>query len=532
MPMTFGTRQPAIVIPAGADDWPAGRRRAVLLHETAHVARHDCLVQTLAAVACAIYWVHPMVWWIARRLRVERELACDDRVLMSGMRASEYAGDLLELAYTLGRRPAPALAVSMASSLHIEGRMLAVLDEARNRATPALSVCAVAAVTIIALLVPLATVTWAVRAPDAPLPSRIDPPFEFAQGGSAATPQNVGTWEIRATGDLRTVHLRLTEGDGSHGSTIDTDQLSGLSTALLSGAGGSAKFTLRRDAGAFHFEGVFRSGVGAGTYTFVPSPDFADALAKRGYARPTPAEQYLMARANFGLAFLDELTAQNYARASLAQLIRAVQHGVSLTYLREMGQLGYRLKDVDQLVTLRDHGVSPQYVREMGAEGLKGLAVDDLVRARSHGVSPSYVRELRAQGHQGLALDALIRLRDHGVSPQYLQELRSLGYEKLTLDTSIQLRNHGVSPEFVRDLRTLGYQNLSVEDLVRLRNHGVSPSFVRALNDLGYASLTIDELVGLRNHGVSPERIRTANTRAGRRLSVDELKAAASNGWR
>ncbi len=532
MPMTFGILQPTILIPAVADRWSPSRRRAVLLHELAHVARWDCLTQMLAAVACACYWIHPLVWWIARRLRVERELACDDRVLMSGTRAREYAGDLLDLAYTLGSRRAPALAVSMAGSPHIEGRMLAVLDENRNRTSPTWHVRTAGIVLMMAMLVPVAVATTAVRPMATPLESTVAASYEFAQRGAAPTPQKPGTWEIRAAGDSRTIHLRLSEGDGSYGSTIDVDQLNGLAAALLSSVGGPAQFTLRRDAGVFHFEGIFRSGVGAGTYTFVPNPDFPDAMAKRGFARPTAEQQYLLARANFGFAFLDELVAQNYARPDLAQLIRAVQHGVSLTYLRDMGQLGYHLKVVDALITMRDHGVSPQYVRELTAEGLTGLSSDDLVRARDHGVSPEYVRELRAQGYQGLALDALVRLRDHGVSPQYLRDLVGLGYSKLPLETVVDLRNHGVSPEYVRDLGTLGYQKLPVEALIRLRNHGVSPEYVRELNALGYTSLTIDELVGLRNHGVSPERIRMANARAGTRLTVDALKDAASRGWR
>ncbi len=138
MPMAFGVRQPAILIPSVADTWSDDRRRAVLLHELAHIARRDCLTQLMAAVACALYWIHPGVWWIARRLRVERELACDDLVLKAGTHAREYAEHLLELAYTLGSYRAPALVVSMARPRQVEGRMLAVLDAARNRTAPAL----------------------------------------------------------------------------------------------------------------------------------------------------------------------------------------------------------------------------------------------------------------------------------------------------------------------------------------------------------------------------------------------------------
>ena len=59
VPLAFGTRRPSIVIPDIADQWTDDRRRAVLLHELAHVARRDCLTQSVAFGACAISLVPP-----------------------------------------------------------------------------------------------------------------------------------------------------------------------------------------------------------------------------------------------------------------------------------------------------------------------------------------------------------------------------------------------------------------------------------------------------------------------------------------
>ena len=145
MPMAIGTRRPAIVLPAVADTWPEDQRRTVLLHELAHVARYDCLTQSLAAIACAIYWVHPGIWWIARRLRIERELACDDRVLAAGADADDYASHLLEFAYSLRADTAPALAVTMAAPSSLEVRLRALLDIGRTRQMPGVRSCASAA---------------------------------------------------------------------------------------------------------------------------------------------------------------------------------------------------------------------------------------------------------------------------------------------------------------------------------------------------------------------------------------------------
>ena len=71
-----------------------------------------------------------------------------------------------------------------------------------------------------------------------------------------------------------TVHLRLVELNSSSGTNIPIERLEGLTAAQLTGAGGPVQFRLRRDAGTFTFEGVVRSGVGAGTFSFTPDPNF------------------------------------------------------------------------------------------------------------------------------------------------------------------------------------------------------------------------------------------------------------------
>jgi beta-lactamase regulating signal transducer with metallopeptidase domain len=101
-PLTWGTLRPTVLVPAdaagGAAAWPAEHRRAVLLHELAHVRRLDCLLAVLAHGTCAAWWFHPGVWWAAHRLRLERERACDERVLLAGVRPSDYAECLLRIA--------------------------------------------------------------------------------------------------------------------------------------------------------------------------------------------------------------------------------------------------------------------------------------------------------------------------------------------------------------------------------------------------------------------------------------------------
>lgn len=134
VPVATGIVRPRVLLPTGADAWPEELRRAVLLHELAHVQRHDCLTQAIAQLACAAFWFHPAVWWATSRLQTERERACDDRVLAARTRASDYADHLLGMVRSLRARRLAALgAVAFARPSSLEGRLLAVLDPRRDR---------------------------------------------------------------------------------------------------------------------------------------------------------------------------------------------------------------------------------------------------------------------------------------------------------------------------------------------------------------------------------------------------------------
>lgn len=166
MPMTWGIRRPAILLPAEANDWTDDRRRDVLLHELAHVKRHDFLVQLIARVACAVYWFHPLVWLAATRLREERERACDDQVLRAGATPSAYATHLLEIARGLRAARATSLAsVAMARPAQLATRLIDVLDTRRRRDTLSPKSALPAWIAAIAVVVPLAAVAPRVAEP-------------------------------------------------------------------------------------------------------------------------------------------------------------------------------------------------------------------------------------------------------------------------------------------------------------------------------------------------------------------------------
>ena len=109
IPVVWGILRCRLLLPAAARQWSGEQLRSVLLHELAHIKRRDTMAQLLAQIACALHWFNPLVWFAAWRLGVERERACDDLVLASGVRPSAYAGHLLDVVTESLARPLDAV---------------------------------------------------------------------------------------------------------------------------------------------------------------------------------------------------------------------------------------------------------------------------------------------------------------------------------------------------------------------------------------------------------------------------------------
>ncbi|QEG36966.1 M56 family metallopeptidase [Bythopirellula goksoeyrii] len=130
-PLTAGLVRHTVILPRDADQWCPQRRRFVLLHELAHVKRHDVLAQLIAGLVCALYWFNPLCWVGLFQMRKLRELACDDLVIACGQPQTDYADVLLDVARSYRHRTLSTV-VGMAHSSNVENRIMAILDKARS----------------------------------------------------------------------------------------------------------------------------------------------------------------------------------------------------------------------------------------------------------------------------------------------------------------------------------------------------------------------------------------------------------------
>ena len=128
-PFTFGLLRPRMLLPEGWDRWSAARLTVVLDHERAHMARRDPLVQFLALLNRAVFWFHPLAWWLERQLAALAEEACDAVVLARGHSAGDYSEHLLELARMSGRRPLARLVGMSMPGSGLLRRIAKILDD-------------------------------------------------------------------------------------------------------------------------------------------------------------------------------------------------------------------------------------------------------------------------------------------------------------------------------------------------------------------------------------------------------------------
>ena len=151
-PVVIGCLRPVIPIPIGLlTGLPAAQIESILIHELAHIRRHDYLMNLLQVLAESFLFFHPAVWWISGLIRAERENCCDDCVVAMTGDAHEYAVALaaLEQNRSMAQNPAQA-----ATGGKLANRIRRLLQRPQRRGagfTPILAACFIVTLAGVAL---------------------------------------------------------------------------------------------------------------------------------------------------------------------------------------------------------------------------------------------------------------------------------------------------------------------------------------------------------------------------------------------
>lgn len=137
-PILCGVFRPTILLPADIAGWTTPEERAAMIqHELAHVERRDMFVNLFQTALSVIFFFHPLVRYACRQLSLEREMACDDRVVEMGAAAEVYAAGILKVAersISAVGTPGGAHQLAIFSARHIlERRLEMILNTDRAR---------------------------------------------------------------------------------------------------------------------------------------------------------------------------------------------------------------------------------------------------------------------------------------------------------------------------------------------------------------------------------------------------------------
>ena len=480
VPTVVGWLRPAILLPAATmAGLTAEQLEAILAHELAHVRRYDYLASLLQSVVETILFYHPAVWWVSHRMRVERELCCDDEAVAACGNPIEYARALAGLE---ALRPAPRLAPAATGGPLFErvARLVAAPSAhglRASRGAAALLGCAVLALALTGVTTLRASATGgqseaepAKRRTPAAKSSPVAPSATTNSPARSTPPRPSGTDNAPTGNGDRAASTRL----------VPVERLMEL--------------------------------VGAGV-----TPEYVDGMAELGYPSLSWDQLIELRTQGVGPEYVRGLAQAGHPHLTPEQLVSLRSQGVSPDFVRGLAAEGLKDLSLSELLELRTQGVSPEYVRNLRAAGYADLSVTDLLGARSNGVAAEDAVALRGMGYTDLTLGRLVGLRTMGVTAEYVRGLQAQGYKGLSAPTLIGLRSQGVTVEYVRELKELGYAGLAAGELIELRSQGVTPQFVRELKDAGYDRLTTRELIDLRSHGIDPALLKRLKGRGERR---------------
>jgi len=109
-PGVFGIVLPILLWPEGiSNDLADAELEAILTHEVRHIQQRDNLTAAIQMMVEALFWFHPLVWWLGGRLLAERERACDEDVLELGNESRVYAAGILKVCEFCLRAPLPCM---------------------------------------------------------------------------------------------------------------------------------------------------------------------------------------------------------------------------------------------------------------------------------------------------------------------------------------------------------------------------------------------------------------------------------------
>lgn len=530
VPTVVGWLRPVVLVPASSfTDMTASDLELVLIHELAHIRRHDVLVNYMQAAAETLLFYHPAVWWISRRIRIEREHCCDDDAVRATGDGVAYARALSEVEQMRKRTLVHAMAADGGAFRDRIRRLVGVEPVGHGRFRAGLAGVVVVTL-VIGLSIPTMTAATAVEA-GVGIPA------------ASSTWKDVeGEWRAEGFGGQIRLHFEMPKW-GEFSMTFDDD-------SLVESSDGS--YRLERDAGTFILEGgriprKWRRAI------FRPDAAYASALEGMGYTiekRESLLELAVhdvtidfargIAEAGFDIAtgklvefhihdvtpsYVKAMADAGFDQLTPSRVVEFAIHDIEPGYVKRMAAIGYEDLTPDRLVEFAIHDVEAEYVERLAAIGYDDLTPGRIVEFAIHDVDAEYVERLAATGYDDLTPGRIVEFAIHDVDVEFVERIAEIGYDQMTPGRIVEFAIHGIDADYVEQLVAAGCGELPPGRLVEFKIHGVSPGFLRGLAELGYGcgEVSASDVVAFAIHGVTPKFILELRDRGITDLTPDEL---------
>lgn len=377
VPAVIGWIRPIILLPASAlTQLSPAQIEALLAHELAHVRRHDYAINLLQSFVETIFFYHPGVWWVSRRMREERENCCDDLAVMACGDPIIYARALAGMEQLRSSLPGLAMAANGGGLLHRIQRLVAPQKMPRRMAP--LSVAALTALAAAVLVWAAPQQSKSQAAPQLPATESQAPTVLIAQRpvrpAQSQTPKPASP--TPAPAPARTGEGYIDELQRAGYTNLSVDQMISMK-----------------------IHGV--------------TPAYINEVKSVGWT-VTPDQLVAFRIHGVNAETVKELRALGYSLTP-DQAISAQVHKVTSAFANGWKQEGMTGMDFDDLVALKIHGADPAQVRELRTLGFTALSADDVVHLRVMGVTADFIREVQAKGFRDLKLEQIIQLKQLGI---------------------------------------------------------------------------------------------------------------------
>ncbi len=427
IPCVLGLGRPTIVLP---EDMPgelsANDLRRVVAHESAHLERYDDWTNLFEQIVLAAFFYNPAMHFAARQIATEREIACDDRVVMGEGETLTYAeclASLVRRAAAPSRIPAPGL---YAGPRQIVVRMERLLDRAYVRSRRLGSGIVVTAGAVLALAVAVVgfdvpVIADTIPAPAPPTMVKIATVVQKRVAAAAFVEPRASQKHVASTASVVALVQPKRSSDAAVAAATAPPAPPALATAEpASPPSAPAPSTAPMPAiapmpatPAMPAMPPMREDLPMHFAPMVMPPLPKMPRAPRIWIVSNGSVEVVRTWGRGG-SMLDALAAAGYPRLSVGDLIRLADSGVTAGSILEFGKL-FGHPSVDQLKRLSDAGVTPNYVEHLRDAGLSNLSIDDAVALANAGVSSSEVeRYFRALASPPSVKD-IIRLHNSGV---------------------------------------------------------------------------------------------------------------------